>query len=119
MRIIVLSNDLRTTSRICADSVAAGWEASTCLAWDPLHEQMETVQPDVVLLDLASIPAHPSEIQRLKAVARGGTRLIAFGPHVQTEKLQAARDAGCDHVVTNGQIHRDLKGVLGIEMREP
>ncbi|MFO1094549.1 MAG: hypothetical protein U0992_14780 [Planctomycetaceae bacterium] len=25
--------------------------------------------------------------------------IVAFGPHVQAQRLKAARDAGCDHVV--------------------
>lgn len=35
------------------------------------------------------------------------TQVIAFGPHVQKARLQAAVDAGFDHVLTRGQFHAD------------
>ena len=39
-------------------------------------------------------------------------QLIAFGPHVQEQRLAAAREAGCHHVVTRGQIAANLPGFL-------
>ncbi len=38
--------------------------------------------------------------------------VIAYAPHVRTEKLAAARDAGCDLVVTRGQIMTDAESIL-------
>ena len=35
-------------------------------------------------------------------------RVLAFGPHVWKEQLDLARDAGCDHVLTNGEFYGRL-----------
>jgi hypothetical protein len=35
-------------------------------------------------------------------------RVIAFGPHMQTARLEAARAAGCDVVLSRGQISTTL-----------
>lgn len=39
-------------------------------------------------------------------------QLIAFGPHVQEQRLAAAREAGCSRVVTRGQISANLPALL-------
>lgn len=35
-------------------------------------------------------------------------RLAAFGPHVHADKLAAASDAGVDHVLTRGQLTKQI-----------
>ena len=42
-------------------------------------------------------------------------RLIAYGPHVQTDRLQAAREGGIETVLTNNQFSRDVMSVLRSE----
>jgi hypothetical protein len=44
----------------------------------------------------------PAILAALPAESR--PKVIAFGPHVHEGKLEAAREAGCDAVVTRGQI---------------
>ena len=38
--------------------------------------------------------------------------VIAFGPHVQERRLEAAAEAGCDYVLSRGQISSSLRQVL-------
>ena len=45
--------------------------------------------------------------------AEGRPVVIAFGPHVQVGRLDAAREAGCDHVVSRGQVAASLGELLG------
>jgi len=40
-------------------------------------------------------------------------RVIAFGPHIQTARLEGARAAGCDVVLSRGQISANLTQWLG------
>jgi DNA-binding NarL/FixJ family response regulator len=51
------------------------------------------------------------EIPLLKQ-AFPGSKVLAFGPHVDVERLQAAEDAGSDVVLTRGQMDRDLVSIL-------
>jgi len=45
---------------------------------------------------------------------RGGSaiRVAAFGPHVETEVLQRAKEAGADLVLTRGAFHHGMSEVL-------
>ena len=38
--------------------------------------------------------------------------LLAFGPHVDAEKMRAAKDAGVTRVVSNGQFNRDMTALI-------
>jgi DNA-binding response OmpR family regulator len=38
--------------------------------------------------------------------------IVAFGPHVQASRLTAARQAGCDDVLTQGEFHRRVGALL-------
>ena len=51
-------------------------------------------------------------LNRLKASEGSGTRVVAFGPHVHEQRLAAARDAGCDLVVSRGQFFSQLETIL-------
>lgn len=40
------------------------------------------------------------------------TPLLAFGPHKDVEAFRAAKDAGVNRVVSNGDFHRDMLGMI-------
>jgi len=47
--------------------------------------------------------------------SRGGeVRIVACGPHVHEQRLAAARQAGCDLVVTRGQFDREADTILAM-----
>ena len=39
--------------------------------------------------------------------------VLAFGPHVQAQRLKAARDAGCDHVVPRSVAVEAIEKLVG------
>ncbi len=39
-------------------------------------------------------------------------QVIAFGPHVQKDRLESARAAGCDEVLSRGQISATIREVV-------
>ena len=47
-----------------------------------------------------------------RAEGGSGVRVLAFGPHVQKDRLQAARDAGADEVLTRGAFDHALPDLL-------
>ena len=39
-------------------------------------------------------------------------RVVAYGPHVDVERLALAQESGADEVLTRGQMDRNLNGVI-------
>lgn len=42
----------------------------------------------------------------------GRPKIVAFGPHVDRDRLAAARTAGADHVLTRGALAQDLPELI-------
>ena len=55
---------------------------------------------DVVVVDLG----RPGALEVLSAVSSIAKRVIAFGSHVDTALLAAAREAGCDEVLPRSKF---------------
>jgi CheY-like chemotaxis protein len=109
LRILLVSPDLLSTSRI------AGLAR-------PLPAQLETLRSlddavpggpyDLMLLDLQTVPGDPAVvvtrvrglIEAQRAASGKDARLVAFGPHVAKERLEQARAAGADAVVSRGEL---------------
>lgn len=77
--------------------------------------------PALILVDLASeAPAAHRSIQTLKtSSATRRVPIVAFGPHVESQSLAQAREAGADRVVTRGQLQSSLAEILRREARPP
>lgn len=46
------------------------------------------------------------------AGAAGSPPTLAFGPHVDAENRRAAKAAGVSRIVSNGQFHSDMAGLI-------
>jgi hypothetical protein len=51
-------------------------------------------------------------VAAVREASPNGARVLAFGPHVHEASLAAARAAGCDEVVTRGEIERRLDAAV-------
>jgi DNA-binding NarL/FixJ family response regulator len=74
----------------------------------------QKITPDcrMVLVDLALGGLElPAVIAAIRAAAPRA-RVIAFGAHVDEAALAAAQKAGCDHVLTRGQFHKQYPELL-------
>jgi hypothetical protein len=67
----------------------------------------------LVLVDLGA-PSLNIEalVEHVRAVPGAAPRIVAFGSHVHVERLAAAREAGCDTVMSRGQFFARLDEVL-------
>jgi DNA-binding NarL/FixJ family response regulator len=63
---------------------------------------------DIVIVDLARFASVVPEIRAHAPRAR----IVAFGPHVDDELLQRARDAGADAVMPRSQFFRDPEAAV-------
>jgi CheY-like chemotaxis protein len=114
MRIVFFTTDLMFPSRVSVvarrlnvplDVVASGEALLAKIAAD-------TEPPLVVLLDLnCALVDAGRTMPQLKSLPCP-PKTIAFGPHVHEAKLAAAREAGCDVVLTRGQFDAQMEAVL-------
>jgi CheY-like chemotaxis protein len=51
-------------------------------------------------------------VPRLRKAAKPQAAVAACGPHVHTEALTAAAEAGCDEVITRGQFEHRFDALL-------
>jgi CheY-like chemotaxis protein len=110
LKIVLASADLMVSARVEGVVRGLGGEMFCVshahgIAGCCIQEQADTLILDLKLpgLDVAETVA------RLHQANANQTTIIAFAPHVQEERLQAARQAGCDLVLTRGQIDRELE----------
>ena len=102
--VVMLSGDLMFASRVKAAAAKAGlqFRISGSLPRD------DTDAIRYVVLDLSTRSGLTNAIAAECAERCAHARLIAYGPHVQVDKLRQARDAGIQTVMTNGQFDSHL-----------
>ncbi len=115
---LALISDLAMQSQAAAAAQRAGTELDVALTADALIAKAEATGPMLVILDLS----HPgldvaATLARLKPLLSEGAVTIAFGPHVHRERLEAARAAGCDRVLSRGEFHARMEELFGDEFR--
>ena len=116
LRILLVSADLLGMSQFAglATRLPATVETLASPAGQPRGEAF-----DLLVLDLAiprpaaTLVAEARTLLESHQNATGpSARLLAYGPHVARERLEEARRAGADLVVSRGQIFGDLPGVV-------
>ena len=110
---LLLCDDLMFASRITGEARALGLTVKTARSLDQLLALASKESPSCILLDL-SFPGLelPQLIQRLIEGGSARPRLIAYGSHVDTDRLQAARLAGCDPVLPRSKFVEELPKAL-------
>ncbi len=111
MNALLISTDLMALS--AADGAAQ--RAGVALRTVPPNVAVEAAaqdEPRLIAIDLtAPIDSLAGLVAALREAAPG-VALVAYGPHVHEARLQAARDAGCEHVLSRGQFHKGFGEVL-------
>lgn len=119
--ILALAADLFFAARIADVIRRQGGEPVLAATAEEFRQGLER-WPVLILLDLHAIPAEQSltEVRRAKALPQ--SKLIpiyAFGSHVDTETLKAARQAGCDHVWARSRFVEGLPQVVATAIDPP
>ncbi len=97
-------------------SSAARAASKTCVVDRSVDKLVERVaEPDTVSLVLVDLTLRSVdldlEIPRLHQKFTH-CQIVAYGPHVDVERLAQAEQAGADRVVTRGQMDRDLAAII-------
>ncbi len=113
--LLVVSDDLMLPSRIRESAKPLGYVVQTVASEASVWETVrKTPAPHALLVGLTARRMEPlALIAALKADAQTAhLPIIAFAGHVETEKHQAAREAGADFVVANSSVALHLPQLL-------
>lgn len=108
---LLISGDLFFTSKVSSTAASLGLKMDTAESSEEATRRIADSDYACILVDVtlpgidlaALIEALPSENR---------PRVIAFGPHVQTARLDAARAAGCDEVLPRSRFSAELPQLL-------
>jgi DNA-binding NarL/FixJ family response regulator len=109
--VVFLSDDLMFVPRVTAQAEAAGWTirhvGSTTAAISVVHSD----SPRLLVVDLETTGLELTTVIT-SLPATEPPRTLAFGPHVHHQRLETARQAGCDLVVSRGRLSAELPTLL-------
>jgi len=113
MAVVLLSTDLAVQSRVEGAALSRGKQLRVAGSIAQVSEICAEATAELLIVDLATCSAVvPDLVAQLLTSQCGSTKVIAFGPHVHEEKLAAAREAGCDLVLSRGQFFSQLDKLL-------
>lgn len=110
-QIVILCADLMFQSQVTGAARLQGFSFRCALSLAQAIGQLTDEFPQLLIIDLNQ-PGMNWE--QLTETLQNHPKLssIAYGPHVDTDKLQQARDAGCDQVLPRSQFSANLPQLL-------
>lgn len=107
--VLLVSRDLLFSSRVEGAARQHGARCVTAADTAEAAARIAEEPPALVLCDLTA----PVDVEEIVGAARSANcevtpPVIAFGPHVQTARLDEARAAGCDQVLTRNRFNSML-----------
>jgi CheY-like chemotaxis protein len=110
---LLLCDDLIFTSRITGTARALGLTVKAARTAEQVVEMARQQAPTCVLVDLGNPGLDLGALLRqLGEVCRPPPRVVAYGSHVDTDTLRAARAAGCDPVLPRSKFVEELPRAL-------
>jgi DNA-binding NarL/FixJ family response regulator len=113
MTVVLLSSDLAVLSRIEGAASRIGEHVRSASSESQAVKFCQENDADILIVDL-SMPSLDLAglVSQLNSNKSLSLRIVAFGPHVHEQRLAAAREAGCDLVVSRGQFFSQLETIL-------
>jgi CheY-like chemotaxis protein len=113
LNIALLTSDLMVTSRVEGAAQRVGVSLKSVATLEALVSQVAGSAVRLVIVDLSTPSLDVAAlVGRVKSLGEASPAIVAFGPHVHESLLAAARDAGCDEVVSRGQFFAQLDAIL-------
>ena len=114
--IVYLAADLLWATRIKSTADGLGLPCRPVRTLEMLEARLADGGVSALIVDLDTAEAGLALIERLHSPSASdeerAIRILAFGPHVQKELFQLARDAGADEVLARGVFDRNLPEIL-------
>ena len=110
---LILSDDMLFTSRIVATARNAGLPVITVRSPRDAEVRSKEGNLKCIFIDLTLAGIDISNlVPSIRDQNQRPPLIVAYGPHVDTAALQAARAAGCDLVLTRGKFVEELQTSL-------
>jgi hypothetical protein len=110
---ILLSRDLIFTSKVTGTARMLGRRVLVAGDVAVAAAMIAQWQPRAVFVDLgAGDLAQPAAVLAFRKLAAPATAFVAFGSHVDTDALAAARGAGCDPVLPRSRFSAELPELI-------
>ena len=117
---LLLSDDLIFTSRIAGTARALGCTLRPARSAEVLARLAQQQTPRCVIVDLSNPGLVIADlIAGLRQVCSPMPYVVAYGSHVDTPTLRAARAAGCDVVWPRSKFVEELPQALPEWMQDP
>lgn len=106
MNVVAVATDLMSQSRISAAAKATG----NSVQFVSTERELATAPPaQLALVDLDAVAEIEDLIRLLK---ERGLPVVAFGPHLDTERRKAAGAAGADRVLAKSKFVTELARLM-------
>ena len=109
--VVFLSDDLMFVPRVTAQTEAAGWTIRHAGSTSTAIALIKSDAPRLLIVDLETTGLELATFfETLTGTSSPPT--LAFGPHVHHQRLETARQSGCDLVVSRGRLSAELPTLL-------
>jgi DNA-binding NarL/FixJ family response regulator len=108
---LLVTGDLIFSTKIVGTARAMGIDMQVAGSADAALERLRSLTPHCVIIDLGLASLSKENIGAIVQAA-ASANVLAFGSHVDTERLQQARDAGCTDVMPRSKLSSELPALL-------
>ena len=110
---LLLSRDLIFTTKVTGTARALGHQVLVATTSDQALAMIDQWRPRAVVVDLAAGDlTGPEALVAYRKALGDGSLLVAFGSHVDTDRLAVARASGCDEVLVRSQFSGQLPDLI-------
>jgi PleD family two-component response regulator len=113
--ILAVLDDLMFTSKIKTTAAQIGVSVSFARSADAALSEMRKTTPSLVILDLNNARTNPLGLvaSMRQDPALAAVRTVGYASHVQTDVIDAARQAGVNEVLARSAFSQRLAVILG------
>lgn len=109
----LLCDDLMWMSRVMGEAKELGCKIIPARTLEQLKKAVATNGVHCVIIDLAQAEASLDPATVVKAMKQMGlSRFVAYGSHIETAQLAAARQAGCHPTLARSKMAAELSMLL-------
>ncbi len=112
--IVAFLDDLIFATKLSSTASVVGATVTIARTLAALGEQLDGGEVRLVLVDLSAGGGDPLEAIALTRASSPEVQIVAFGPHVEGDLMNAARQRGADTVLARSAFVRKLPDLLAI-----